>query len=211
MTLKDLTAVPEGRRAFRKATVKTRILTVAREAFIVKGINDTDLMDIAQRAGIGRATLYRYFDGKEALLAALLEEDWDKQAAYFTRLVNMSVLDTVAIEHWLYKLIRATAARLTSFPIYYAISREVGLANRLTLHRVRLMNILGKRFAGFVSATPAARVEGLLLVVQIEQAVAHAAASQDHEEVGRVVQVLASQLERLLIGETAPERVRKAI
>lgn len=50
-----------------------RIIRAAREAFAVGGA-DVSLGEIASRAGVGAATLYRRFAGKEELLRAVLEQ-----------------------------------------------------------------------------------------------------------------------------------------
>lgn len=51
-----------------------RILEVSRELFLAKGIRETEMKDIAKRAGIGRSTLYRHFTGKE-LIAFYIAKD----------------------------------------------------------------------------------------------------------------------------------------
>ncbi|MER6812559.1 helix-turn-helix domain-containing protein [Spirillospora sp. NPDC000708] len=48
---------------------RERILDVAREAFAAEGL-DVPIREIARRAHVGPATLYRHFPTKEALLAA---------------------------------------------------------------------------------------------------------------------------------------------
>jgi AcrR family transcriptional regulator len=48
-----------------------RLLAAAGEAFLRHGV-DASLNDIARRAGVGPATLYRHFPSREALLEALL-------------------------------------------------------------------------------------------------------------------------------------------
>ena len=42
--------------------------------FVAKGIDRATVKDIAQAAGVTPGLLYHYFDGKETLLAPLLEE-----------------------------------------------------------------------------------------------------------------------------------------
>ncbi|MGN6712680.1 MAG: TetR/AcrR family transcriptional regulator [Anaerocolumna jejuensis] len=51
-----------------------KILEVSRELFLSKGIRETEMKDIAQRAGIGRSTLYRHFAAKE-LIAFYIAKD----------------------------------------------------------------------------------------------------------------------------------------
>jgi AcrR family transcriptional regulator len=48
------------------------LLCAARELFVERGLT-VSFDDIAQRAAVGRATLYRHFADREALLEALLE------------------------------------------------------------------------------------------------------------------------------------------
>lgn len=50
---------------------RDHLLTVAREVVAAQGA-DASLRDIARRAGVGLATLYRHFPTREALLEALL-------------------------------------------------------------------------------------------------------------------------------------------
>lgn len=52
-----------------------RILDAALEQFCVLGIRRSSMEDVARRAGIGRATLYRRFDHKDHLVAALMNRE----------------------------------------------------------------------------------------------------------------------------------------
>jgi AcrR family transcriptional regulator len=52
-----------------------RILDAAGEELAAYGLRRTTLDDIAARAGVGRATLYRRFSNRDALLAALVARD----------------------------------------------------------------------------------------------------------------------------------------
>jgi AcrR family transcriptional regulator len=53
---------------------RERLLDAALEVFVSKGIDRATVKDIAQAAGVTPGLLYHYFDGKETLLATLLEE-----------------------------------------------------------------------------------------------------------------------------------------
>ena len=63
-------ADPPGWRTARRA----RILAAARELLRGRRLEDVSMDEIARTAGVGKATLYRYFDSKEALLGACLED-----------------------------------------------------------------------------------------------------------------------------------------
>jgi AcrR family transcriptional regulator len=52
-----------------------RILEAAREELVAYGLRRTTLEDIAARAGVGRATLYRRFANRDTLLAALVARE----------------------------------------------------------------------------------------------------------------------------------------
>jgi AcrR family transcriptional regulator len=55
-----------------KARNRTRIMAAASEAFAERGI-ETQMDEVASRAGLGVGTLYRHFATKEALMVALVE------------------------------------------------------------------------------------------------------------------------------------------
>src|SRR4029079_12446276 len=49
------------------------IFDAALGLFAERGFHGTSVPDIAQRAGVGAGTIYRYFEGKEALVNALYQ------------------------------------------------------------------------------------------------------------------------------------------
>lgn len=196
----DPKATVPGLRARNRTIVRNRILEVARDVFIAEGVHGADLAKVAQRADIARATLYRYFDGKDALLLGLMDEDWGLQAAYFERLVNRPDLGRSAIEDWLRGLMRATKARVDSFHFYYAGDGGAVMMDRLTGQREKLMAILSRKFAGFdrTEQNAAGRVTAFFLIYDIENFVAHAAVSDNTEEIDAGVALLCDRLaERL--------------
>lgn len=60
-----------------KARNRARILSAASEAFAEQGV-ETQMDDVAARAGLGVGTLYRHFATKEALMAALIERKFEQ-------------------------------------------------------------------------------------------------------------------------------------
>jgi len=52
---------------------RQRILEAARDLFARRGL-DAEIREIAERAGVGIGTLYRHFDSRDGLLAALKQE-----------------------------------------------------------------------------------------------------------------------------------------
>jgi AcrR family transcriptional regulator len=57
------------------------ILDAALELFVERGFFGTAVPEIAERAGVGAGTIYRYFDSKEALVNAIYRQ----QKTYFAK------------------------------------------------------------------------------------------------------------------------------
>lgn len=58
----------------RKDARPSELTAAALELFVEKGFAGTRLDDVAARAGVSKGTLYLYFDSKEALFKAVVEE-----------------------------------------------------------------------------------------------------------------------------------------
>ena len=65
------TRVPRRR---RKDARPSELTAAALELFVERGFATTRLEDVAARAGVSKGTLYLYFDSKEALFKAVIEE-----------------------------------------------------------------------------------------------------------------------------------------
>jgi AcrR family transcriptional regulator len=63
------------RRAEKKAAQRQKILESAKEVFFRDGFMDANLDEVAQRAGVAKGTLYRYFDSKGDLYVAVLSHN----------------------------------------------------------------------------------------------------------------------------------------
>ncbi|MBW7901215.1 MAG: TetR/AcrR family transcriptional regulator [Rhodocyclaceae bacterium] len=61
-------------RARRKEARPSELTAAALDLFVEKGFAATRLDDVAARAGVSKGTLYLYFDSKEALFKAVIEE-----------------------------------------------------------------------------------------------------------------------------------------
>src|ERR1700734_2572639 len=70
-----------------KARNRARILAAASEAFAEQGV-ETQMDDVAARAGLGVGTLYRHFATKEALMAALLERKFEQVLEVARRVIE---------------------------------------------------------------------------------------------------------------------------
>jgi AcrR family transcriptional regulator len=66
--------VVEGRRQRRKDARPAELTTAALNLFVERGYAATRLDDVAARAGVSKGTLYLYFDSKETLFKAVIQE-----------------------------------------------------------------------------------------------------------------------------------------
>jgi len=62
-------------------TARTRLLDAAQKCFEQDGILKTTIEDIAKAAHVSRATVYRYFDGRDELILGVLLRDTDRHLA----------------------------------------------------------------------------------------------------------------------------------
>ena len=70
-----------AKEASGEVTTKERILNVAIDLFAVKGFDAVSLREIADAAGVRKATLYYYFTSKDEILEKILEyvlESWNQ-------------------------------------------------------------------------------------------------------------------------------------
>ncbi|RSN63123.1 TetR family transcriptional regulator [Amycolatopsis sp. WAC 04182] len=74
MPTEDLLANGPGRERSDAARNRAKILKAAEELFAARPAADVTMEDIAQAAGVGRATLYRRYPDRSAIAVALLDE-----------------------------------------------------------------------------------------------------------------------------------------
>lgn len=108
----------------RKERSRRRILDAAREIFFRDGFMAANLDEVAQRAGVAKGTLYRYFDSKAELYVAVLAENGEA----FERLLretlssDLSPADQIRrtgrfyFEHW--------SRNRDYFQIFWAIENQ---------------------------------------------------------------------------------------
>src|SRR5437870_3144693 len=59
---------------------RRQIMEGARQVFLAQGFDGASMGEIARQAGVSKGTLYVYFDSKEALFEAIVEEECHAQA-----------------------------------------------------------------------------------------------------------------------------------
>jgi len=65
---------PLGLREKKKLETRKALLRVARELFLAKGYGATTIEDLARKANVSRATFFKYFSAKSALLTEMVEQ-----------------------------------------------------------------------------------------------------------------------------------------
>lgn len=70
----------------RPSDTKRRILDVARELFVEKGVQRTSLREIADRLGITKPALYYHFSSRDELVRSIVQPLIDEGEAFLTRL-----------------------------------------------------------------------------------------------------------------------------
>lgn len=67
--------MPESRRRNDSAATKQALLRAASDLFAEKGFTATTVRDVAGRAGVNQALVFRYFGSKHELFTAVLDSD----------------------------------------------------------------------------------------------------------------------------------------
>lgn len=160
-----MTTPPLTLRQRQKQQTRELLLETAGALFAERGYQATSIDDIIQAAGTSRATLYAYFDGKDALLGAIVQRMWvDAQAYYdaFGQLEDWSRRSLLAwmrtfAEAWTRDAARNKAAVAASPGLFLGTSEPVEW-HRRQRDAVRANAALWEQFAGVEAEMRAAMV-----------------------------------------------------
>jgi AcrR family transcriptional regulator len=75
----------------KKAESQRRILEAAKTIFFRDGFKDANLDEVADRAGVAKGTLYRYFENKAELYVAVLTRDGEQFEQKLKRAIDASL------------------------------------------------------------------------------------------------------------------------
>ena len=65
--------------------IKEKILVSTRLLVLEHGYNKISIRDIARSCGIASGTFYNYFKSKQAVLSALLSDDWNRMQTFLSK------------------------------------------------------------------------------------------------------------------------------
>ncbi|GCE36391.1 transcriptional regulator, TetR family [Rhodococcus wratislaviensis] len=122
-----------------------RILDVAAQLYVENGITAVGMADVARAAGCSRATLYRYFDGRQALQLAFVHREARRIGALVAEEVSGTADPKDAIVDAMLaaiRLVRADPALAAWFQL-----GDSGLAAQLA-HSSDVIESLGAAFLG---------------------------------------------------------------
>ncbi|MBK8453694.1 MAG: TetR/AcrR family transcriptional regulator [Thiofilum sp.] len=132
----------------KTAETQTRIVKAAFQLFISGGFEGTRMIDVAQQAGLGKGTLYRYYPTKEALFEGVLVQ---ALGSTVQTLQNPNLEPTGSIEEILRQAIRPFMADLQK-------SHKADL--------LRLIITEGPRFPSLVAVYQRVVLEPVLSAIQ---------------------------------------------
>ena len=75
-------------REVQRLATRRRILIVAKELFISKSIRSVSMSEIAEKAEVGKGTVFHHYSNKEELLTEVLEDSFNIFIKIFKKLVN---------------------------------------------------------------------------------------------------------------------------
>jgi AcrR family transcriptional regulator len=117
-------APPRPQRAEKRALQRQRILDAARLVFFRDGFMAANLDEVAERAGVAKGTLYRYFENKAELYVAVLAENGDA----FERKMRECIEEGLAPAEQVRRLARFYFQHWTThrayFQIFWALANE---------------------------------------------------------------------------------------
>jgi TetR/AcrR family transcriptional repressor of uid operon len=97
-----------------------RIVSAAREEFERYGVRRTAIEQVAKRAGVSRVTVYRKFEGKAALVRAVVLDDIQRFATYVDSLWR----SPAAVEDRIVELCTAAIMSIRKNPLFNTLLRS---------------------------------------------------------------------------------------
>lgn len=120
-----------SKREQQKQQRRQNIIQIAKDLFLDKGLQTIQMQDVANVAGIGIATLFRYFPKKEYLMVAVTNVITDEMATDVRQIVEQTVTSYEKIEQILDYYMGMTkdpqlrlARYFESFDLYGKIAEE---------------------------------------------------------------------------------------
>src|SRR4030095_14029339 len=113
----------------RRTVIEGHLLDVAAKRFANTGYRQTTLEDIARHAGVAKASMYRYFENKQELLAKIFLKVAGALALGLQPLQNATVSPEEKLRRVIQHLLRTIGENIALFTVFYG--EEADLPERL--------------------------------------------------------------------------------
>lgn len=146
-----LTTQPERKvsRPKAKPTI-ARIRAAARKVFYAKGFFPASVEEIAEKAGVSRATVYLYYRSKDEMLLDLMRQDLEYQLEIYAELVTVKRIGLASVRKWLMRLRGEQEERRNSLNLFWAGANLLtDMLDPVYRHHDNIVATLGRRFPGF--------------------------------------------------------------
>ena len=102
-------------RTLAKAQRREEIIAAAIQLFSRKGYTNTSIWDISATLGLTGPAVYRYFGGKEQILVAALDDNWERLSRSMARVVQLPPTECLT------ELVREYTAMTVDDGIYFLL------------------------------------------------------------------------------------------
>ncbi len=114
---------------------KSQILRAAAELFSQRGIHAASMNEISKAAGLSKAAVYHYYDGKEAMVEALVRQLFDADRPELQSLVESDEPAVRRLEGYAASLVRLLEKNKVLYPVFAEFkalaSRDAGVRSVL--------------------------------------------------------------------------------
>jgi len=136
--------------------LREHVLETASRLFYQEGLRAVGVDRVVAEAGISKATLYRYFDNKEALIVAYLKARHERSASEIERTLEEASASAEQMLHSLFHLLEVKAAtadyRGCAFLLAAAEQDDSASVRRLArMHKRAVRALFVKAFGEFVT------------------------------------------------------------
>lgn len=103
---------------------RDRLIEVARQLFLLKGIENTTMIDIANASDNGRRTIYTYFKSKSDIYNAVVERESETHVSELRKIVALEIPATEKLEKYLrchFEKIREESFRHDNFTAWISL------------------------------------------------------------------------------------------
>ncbi len=123
-----------------KAKRQESILLAALSQFSEKGIQATRMEDIAHEAGVSKGTLYLYFESKDALFAALIQDYAGKRLVWMLQAVSLQTNSREALRVWVKSVASALTQERMSHLVILLLANARQFPEMVDLYKETMLN-----------------------------------------------------------------------